>query len=169
VADSRLLSEFRVYAGQPFVEWFLRVHWCERRKLLKLSFPMPSPVANRWDGIPGGEIARLPDGKERPVRDRTLIEMKDGHRLGLVFPEVFALDATANTVRLTLLRSPVMSHHSPHPGQGLRAVYADQGVHEFRFRFFCGAGINGALLDAHAVMMHQPPLAADLTRGMAAK
>ncbi|MBP7936400.1 MAG: hypothetical protein KA354_17305 [Phycisphaerae bacterium] len=166
VADSRLLSEFRVYAGEPFVEWLLRVHWCERRKLLKLNFPLLDTIRKRYDGIPGGEIVRLPDGKERPVRDRTLIEMSDGRKLGLVFPEVFALDATPNLLRLTLLRSPIMAHHAPHNGQDLRAVYADQGIHEFRFRFFCGPDVNSELLDAHAMMMHRPPLAADLTRGM---
>lgn len=166
IGASELMAEFRVYAGEPFVEYRLRVYWNERHKLLKLTCPLRAALGTRMDGIPGGEIARQPDGKERPVCDRTLLHLADGGRVGLVLPDAYALDAAPRGVRVTLLRSPKMAHHWPYAGRGARAMYADQGVHEFRFRFFGGPGVTGDLLDRHALMLHRPLVAADLTRGM---
>jgi alpha-mannosidase len=138
LATSAVTAEHRVYAGQPFVELRLRVHWTARHRILKLTFELPSPAVWRRDGIPSApdqcELERALDGREHPVRDRTLLELADGRRLGLVFPDVFALDATPARVRLTMLRSPLMAHHDPYRGPAPRGTYADQGEHEFRFR-----------------------------------
>ena len=166
IGRSDIVCEYRAYAGEPFIEWHVRVYWNERHKLLKLTLPMPSPLTTRWDGISGGQLQRDPEGKERPVADRTLLALEDGRRLGVVFPDIYALDATPQAVRLTLLRSPKMAHHWPYAGPGHRAVYADQGLHEFRFRFFGGHGLTGPELDRHATMLHRPLVGADLTRGM---
>lgn len=166
IGNSDVVGEYRVFAGEPYVEWLLRVYWNERHKLLKLTLPMPAPLESRWDGIAGGAIARSPDGKERPLQDRTLLALADGRRIGVVCPDVFALDATAAAVRFTLLRSPKMAHHVPFDDPDRRCVYADQGHHEFRFRFFCGDALTGGMLDRHSKMLNAPPLAADLTRGM---
>ena len=59
-----------------------------------------------------------------------------------------------------------MAHHDPNPAPGPRGGYADQGVHEFRFRFFCGAKITGRELDQQVLIIHRPLVIADLTRGM---
>ncbi|MGQ9652166.1 MAG: glycoside hydrolase family 38 C-terminal domain-containing protein [Phycisphaerae bacterium] len=166
IGGSEIVIEYRVYAGEPFVECRLRVHWHERHKLLKLTVPLSPHVRRRHDGIPGGELSREPDGKEYPVRDRTMLELTGGQRIGLLFPDVYALDVASDAVRLTLLRSPKMAHDYRCQQPAPRAVYADQGVHDFRFRFFCGGAVDGELLDHHALMMHRPPAIADLTRGM---
>jgi alpha-mannosidase len=166
IGQSELMAEYRVYAGEPFVEWLLRVYWNERHKLLKLTVPMPSPLRQRHDGIAGGDLVRPPDVKERPVRDYTLLEMADGRKMGLVFPDAYALDATVEKVRLTLLRSPRMAHHFPYAGPGHRALYADQGMHEFRFRYYGGAKVTVEQLDQSALMLQRPLITADLTRGM---
>lgn len=168
ISKSEIEIEHRVYAGEPYVEWHVQVYWSERHKLLKLTVPLAAELTERIDGIPGGELVRQQDGKERPVRDRTLLKLADGSQIGLVFPDAYALDATANKVRITLLRSPKMAHHFPYEGTGPRAVYADQGRHEFRFRFYGGKQVSGALLDNHALMLQRPLVAADLTRGMPA-
>ncbi len=166
--DSRLMAEWRVYAGEPFIELLLRVYWSERHKLLKLVVPVAGGIERRWDGIPGGDIERQSDGRERPVRDRTLLQTGDGAKAGVVFPDAYALDVAADgsAVRITLLRSPLMAHHFPFPADGMRGVYADQGLHDFRFRFFVGTNVTGELLDGHALMLHRPPLTGDWTRGM---
>jgi len=167
--DSELIAEYRVYAGEPFVELLLRVHWRERHKLLKLVQPLSAGMVRHFDGIPGSELERRPLGHERPVRDRTLLELKDGQRIGIVLPDAYALDATPERARITLLRSPLMAHHDPCPADaGPRGVYADHGVNEFRFRFFCGRELTGAELDRHALLLHRPLATADLTRGMRA-
>ena len=168
IGNSELLAEYRVYAGESFVELLLRVYWSERHKLLKLTLPLPASMKHRMDGIPGGELWRVADGKERPVRDRTLLELAEGPPIGVVFPDAYALDAQSDKIRITLLRSPLMAHHYPFEGPGRRAVFADQGMHEFRFRFFCGPKVTGAVLDQHALMMQRELVTADWTRGMRA-
>lgn len=167
IGDSTLRAEWRILAGEPFVELKLTVHWREAMKLLKLVWPLAGAPAARLDGISGGSLARDNDGKERPLRDWTLVDGAGTEpAAGAVCPDVFALDGTPARLRFTLLRSPVMTHHDPNHGTGLNGVHADQGVHEFRFRFFAGAGAAAARLERDALMLQQPPVMADLTRGM---
>jgi alpha-mannosidase len=175
---SRLLAEYRVYAGEPFVELRLRVQWAAQHSVLKLTLELPAPATRRTDGIPGGELERALDGKEYPVRDRILLDLAGagaaarsaagGARLGLVFPDVYAGDVLPTRARLTLLRSPLMAHHDPYRGPMPRGCFADRGEHEFRFRWFYDATVTGAALDQHALMLQRPLVAADLTRGMPA-
>jgi len=159
---SDLLAEWRVYRDEPCTELRLRVMWLARHAVLKLTLPLPAPVADRLDGIPGGSLRRANDGCERPLRDWTWL----GPDLAVVCPDVFALDATRARVRLTLLRSPLMAHHDPHPAAAPRATVADQGGHEFRFRFWYGAAATPEQLETTALGWQRPLVLADLTRGM---
>ena len=159
VGDSRLRAEWRVYADDPAVELLLEVHWRERMKLLKLVLPLHGEPT-RIDGTPGMELVRPNDGRELPLHDYSSFA-----RLGVVCPDVFALDATGERARLTLLRAPLMAHHDPCPDFYPFAVVADQGVHHFRFRFNLAAP-KPADLAADARNYHRPPLVAELTRGM---
>lgn len=169
IGDSGLWAEFRVYHDEPFVEMNLRVRWVEQRKVLKLTIPTTPAAAvenrARIDGILGGHLERDPDGKERPLRDWTMMNLSNGNRLGIVAPDVFALDATSARIRLTLLRSCWMAFHEPYEGPGPRGIFSDQGVHHFRFRFFAG-GIDPQQMDRQAKMLQRPLIFADLTRGM---
>lgn len=167
IGSSPLLRRVRVHAGQRLVEIHLRVDWNERNRVLKLVLDGAgfAPV-RRWDGIAGGALERALDGAERPLRDWTLLADAAGRRLGVLSPEVYALDATPRRVRWTLLRSPQMAWHDPHPGGRPDGRYTDRGEHDFRFRF--QAGITAAELDAQADMWQRPPALADLTRGMPA-
>jgi hypothetical protein len=166
IGDSPLRAEYRVYKNQAMVELLLRVQWTALHKLLKLTFALPGGAASRYDGISGGQLQRPLDGRESPIRDRTLIELSDGGRVGVVCPDVYALDCTPQRLRLTLLRSPLMSHHDPYRGPFERGRIADQGEHDFRIRIFHGPDLSGDQLDAHALAIQRPPLWADLTRGM---
>lgn len=160
VGDSRLRAEWRVYAGEPFVELLLEVHWAERNRVLKLVLPTAGGAATRIDGTPGMGLERANDGVERPLDGWTSLA-----GLGVACPDVYALDATPARARLTLLRSPVMACHDPNPGSPARAVFADQGVHRFRFRFWPG-GLAPQMLAPQTEAMLRPPLWAELTRGM---
>jgi alpha-mannosidase len=166
IGDSQLEAEWRVYAGEPFVELRLRVLWVERRKLLKLAIDLPAASAERVDGIMGGSLKRANDGIERPLRDWTLLTLPGASKLGVVCPEVYALDASPDRVRFTLLRAAVMAHHEPNHGMALGRRFSDQGEHEFRFRFFMGGAVKEATLDAQALMLQRPLVGADLTKGM---
>jgi alpha-mannosidase len=165
IGRSTLLADYRVYAGLPCVELRLRVHWSEQHKALKLAVAVPG-AARRWDGIPGAGLERACDGRERPVRDWTLVELPAGKRLGVVCPDVFGLDGDGQRLRLTLLRSPLLAHHCPHSGEGARYLFADQGEHEFRFQFWSGPEVTAELLDQHATMLNRPLIGAEVTRGM---
>ena len=117
----------------------------------------------------GGEVVRTNSGKELPLRDWTLLDTVTANRplYGVVCPDVFAADAISQRLRLTLLRSPYLAHHDPFiAGAHPRGVIADQGVHTFRFRFFCRPDLTPEFLESQARMMNCPPLIADLTRGM---
>ncbi|MGD0094366.1 MAG: glycoside hydrolase family 38 C-terminal domain-containing protein [Planctomycetota bacterium] len=168
IGRSALTAEYRVFAEERCVEMRLRVHWVEKRKILKLVWPLKN-IVKRWDGVMGGELERPCDGKERPLRDRTLLETWHGRRAGVVCPDVFALDCDKTRLRLTLLRSALMAHHAPHPGDAARFTVSDQGEHEFRFQFHRGKHVTGQLLDRQAFMYQRPLAAADLTRGMPAR
>ncbi len=66
---SRVEAEWRVMAGDPFVDLHLRVHWQERHRVLKLVWDLPADwqPATRLDGIAGGGwLVRDNDGAERP-------------------------------------------------------------------------------------------------------
>jgi len=161
VGSSRLSAEWRVYSGESFAELRLQVHWLENLKILKLVLPFDGGQS-RIDGISGGHLERENDGIERPLRDWTLVAGK----LGIMCPDVYALDATPSRVRLTLLRSPWLAWHVPHPGGAPRATFADEGVHMFRFRFVAGPAANVLELDNQAIAIQRPLLFADLTKGM---
>ncbi|HEY3378483.1 MAG TPA: glycoside hydrolase family 38 C-terminal domain-containing protein [Armatimonadota bacterium] len=166
IGQSTLQAVWRQYAGEPFVELRLQVHWRERFSLLKMTLPLPSPVANRRDGILGGKLERENAGCERPLRDWTHFQLDDETSFAIVSPDTYALDATPQRVRLTLLRSAILTHHDPGHGNRPDGTVSDQGVHHFRFRFYYGASITTDLLEAHSLMLQRPLLAGDLTRGM---
>lgn len=166
VGQSQLCAEWRVYGEEEFVQLRLGIHWSEKLKILKMVLPLPASVSQRIDGIPGGCLERENDGRERPLQDWTMLDLGGGCDLGVVCPDVYALDAEPWQLRFTLLRGAAMSHHLPSSGTAPRAVISDQGEHEFRFRFFCGKGLNEQVLAVQALMLHRPLVMADLTRGM---
>jgi alpha-mannosidase len=163
IGHTGLKAEWRVYAGEPFVELRLDVHWCEAFKLLRLVLPLPAESPDRRDGIPGGSLVRPNSSVERPLADWTLCGA-----VGVVSPDVYAVEGAPARLRFTLLRSPAMTQGlDPDRDNVLsRAHIADQGEHTFRLRFFAGSGVTAKLLEDHALMLHRPILAADLTRGM---
>lgn len=166
LGDSLVSEEWRVYAGEPFVELRLTVNWREAMRLLKLVCPFPAAAAaERLDGIPGAALARPNNGREVPVQDWSRLSLPQG-QAALVSPDVYALDATPWRARFTLLRSPILTQHDPPPYDPSRAVYADQGEHLFRIRFYGGAALAPDFLTAQALMLHRPVLVADHTRGM---
>ncbi len=161
IGDSALRAEWRVYAGQPFVELRLRVHWRATQRLLKLVWELPDQGATREDGIPGGHLARPNNGREVPLRDWTRLAAA-----AVLSPDVYAADATPHRLRLTLLRGPLLTWHIPFTPAPERATPSDQGVHDFLIRFY-GIAATLEYLDTQAAMLHRPLLVADWTKGMA--
>ena len=164
IGDSLLRAEWRVYAGEPFAELTLEVDWRASFQILKLVLPLPDAPAERIDGILGGRLVRPNSGVEAPLLDWTLFPHTG---LGVVCPDVFALDSTPARARFTLLRAVPLAFHDPYAASFARAALSDQGPHRFRFRFFPD-GADSDRLEQHSLMLQRPLLAADLTRGMPA-
>ena len=172
IGNSGLTAEWRVYQ-EGFAELLLTVNWREEHKMLKLAQTLPGTPQHRTDGILGGWLSRPFDGREAPMRDGVLIETQlpgdDGERgvtFGIAAPDVYALDATPQRLRFTLLRSAIMAHHDPHNGIAPRRTFTDQGQHMFRFRYFANETIFTAEMEQRVTQMQRPPIIADLTRGM---
>ncbi len=168
IGESRLCADWRRYLGQDFYELRLRVTWHEHHKLLRLSWSPGAAIESREDGISGGALPRASDGRELPLRDRSLLKLADGSRAGLVAPEVFAISGDAAAVHLTLLRSCPFAHHEPKilPEKLEHYAWQDQGEHTFTLRYFPAGKVTAKELDRHALLLQQRPVIADLTRGM---
>ncbi len=168
IGESRLCADWRRYRGQDFYELRLRVNWHEHHRLLRLSWAPGAAIASREDGIPGGGLPRASDGRELPMRDRSLLLLADGTRAGVVAPEVFAVSGDAKEVRLTLLRSCPYAHHDPRilPEKLEHYAWQDQGEHTFIVRFLPAGKVAAKDLDRHALHLQQRPVIADVTRGM---
>lgn len=170
IERSDVIADWRVYAGEPLVELGLRINWHATHRLLKLVLPFDEEITERLDGIMGGSIERGRNPNERPMRDFCLIRLRSGLRIGIVCPDVFALDASPQSIRLTLLRSSFMAHHHPsHPATPPHAMPVDQGIQQFRFEFFAGRELEPETLERRALMIHRPVLVSDYTRGMTSR
>lgn len=168
IGGSRICADWRRYLGQDFYELRLRVTWHEHHKLLRLSWSPGAAILSREDGISGGGLPRASDGRELPLRDRSLLRLPGGERAGIVAPDVFALSGDQGCVHLTLLRSCPFAHHDPKilPEKLEHYAWQDQGEHTFTFRYFPAGRVTAKELDRHALMLQQRPVLADLTRGM---
>ena len=168
IGESRVCADWRRYRGQDFFELRLRVNWHEHHRILRLSWAPGAAIASREDGIPGGGLPRASDGRELPLRDRSLLLLADGTRAGVVAPEVFAMSGDAKEVHLTLLRSCPFAHHDPKvlPEKLEHYAWQDQGEHTFIVRVFPAGKVSAKDLDRHALHLQQRPVIADLTRGM---
>ncbi|MFM1851485.1 MAG: hypothetical protein RIS54_1169 [Verrucomicrobiota bacterium] len=168
IGESRVCADWRRYRGRAFYELRLRVNWHEHHRLLRLSWAPGAAITSRDDGITGGGLPRASDGRELPLRDRSLLKLAGGRRAGVVAPEVFAVSGDEREVHLTLLRSCPFAHHDPKilPPKLEHYAWVDQGEHVFFLRFFPAGSVTAATLDRHALHLQQRPVAADLTRGM---
>jgi alpha-mannosidase len=166
IGQSDLFRSFRLYHHSGDLEMTLRVSWQEKCRVLKLVLPWPNVADSHLDAICGGAIARPLDGREYPIQGWTALTLPSQQQLLIFCPEVFALDATSQRLRLTLLRSPLMAHHRPHPGGSIEGISSDRGEHLFRFRFKIKptAEPEACWDELHAWL--RPPFFADLTRGM---
>lgn len=168
IGESRICADWRRYIGQDFHELRLRVTWHEQHKLLRLSWAPGAAIESREDGISGGGLRRASDGRELPLRDRSLLHLAGGKRAGLVAPDVFAISGDTDGVHFTLLRSCPFAHHDPKilPPKLEHYAWQDQGEHTFILRYFPAGRVTARELDRHALLLQQRPVIADLTRGM---
>ena len=128
---------YTAYADWPHLEVNLRIHWQERRRMLKLSLPLPLDDASATCEIPYGAIARDAEGSEhvqqRWVRVDGKAKAGRPYAVGLVNTGQYAFDLKDSELRLNILRSAVFCHHPPAVVAGDRAErFMDMGQHDVR-------------------------------------
>lgn len=146
----------------------LRLDWAEYLRIAKLELRIPAGISRHIDGIPGDVLERPANGREFPMRDLSCAIAHDGSTLTAVAPEVFAVDADAESLALTLVRSPAYAWQGRKVTLDREALedWTDQGSHDFAIALL----ENAPLVDAERIALHmrRPPVAADLTHGMKA-
>jgi alpha-mannosidase len=163
---SQLVLWARLYAHNPGLELHFGLDWHQRLQVAKLVMPLTSAIKKRTDGIPGGLISRPQNGQEFPIVDWTLVNRENDSTLGIVCPDCSGIDGRDDSLRFTLLRSPVYAWHDPAKLED-DAFYrwTDQGEHLFRFLILEDAGPEA--LKMLALSNHRPPVCFDWTKVMA--
>jgi len=133
---SLIICRTLAYAGYPFLEFRLRIHWGEERKRLKLSIPTTLRSSDAFCEVPGGAIVRPGNGQEH-VQGRWMIlkGILKGKEtaLGIVNNGQYGFDLNDGEVRLSVLRSALYCHERTFDlGTPRYRKHMDQGVHEIR-------------------------------------
>ncbi len=161
---SKIVTHTTAYSHWPAIEYHLRVHWNEERKLLKLSIPTIFKSEFISCEVPGGIIKRPADGEEEVFGRWLLLHGKGDEArtaLGVASNGQHGLDFKDGEVRLSVLRSAAYCHE-----QGFRLTdypyrkFMDQGIHDIRLLVIAGdAGSIRLLLPGLADWLNAPPVA----------
>ncbi len=148
LGPNRLVEDYLLAAGDPFVEVRAQLSWAAPHTVAKLRFrtAIAGPVA-RWE-VPYGSTTRAADGSEEPLHSwLSVTGLADGipAGLGVAVDGLSAADvdtrcattgsAPAGDVGLTMARSPLYAWHDPAPvATDLELPHLDIGTHRFRVR-----------------------------------
>lgn len=158
---SYLEEDLLLYAGRSEVELRYRVGWREQQKTLKLNFEKEKAVKLVAE-TPYGQTVRSFCGSEMPVG--TFLTSADGEGDGftLLLDGIFSYDTEGETVRLSVLRSPIYGD--------LRMKELDmeksydilsQGITEGRLRLIADRVLSGGELPRAAAPFVTPCLTVD--------
>ncbi len=144
---SVITQDFCVYRELEYVPVRVKVDWHEKRKMLKLSFPLQLNYLRASYGIPYGVSFREPNGQEFPFTGFMDFEgTNPGMETAVTGLSVLCDTRTAcstmnQEARLTVLRSPIFAHHVPYePDDRLSYTYMDQGESEFTYALYPHSG-----------------------------
>jgi len=139
---SRVLQEFTFYADLPYIDAALRVHWQERRQMLKWVLPLRLKQCRAVCEVPFAAIERPVDGTENVGGRWLRIEEQRGGglALGVANDGQYAFHARGHgELGLSLVRGAVHSRFGDAPARADEShTYMDQGQHDFRFRLLWG-------------------------------
>ncbi|WP_320990525.1 glycoside hydrolase family 38 C-terminal domain-containing protein [Hungatella sp.] len=162
---SRMIQDFSVFQDLDYITVKTTVDWREKLAMLKLQFPMNmNYLRTSWE-IPYGVEQREPDGEEYPMQmwmdlEGTNPGMETSmNGLSILNDGKFAGSVAGKTAALTVLRSPVYTHHEPYQLQeNLEYVYVDQGTQTFTYSLYPhdGSWENAATVRRAKMMNCQP-------------
>ena len=161
---SRIVLQTIGYPRFPAIEFRLRIHWNEERRMLKLAVPTALRRASLLVEVPGGAIDRPGDGDEHVFGRWAVIEGESAgarQAVALIASGQHGLDFYRGELRLSVLRSAAYCHERNFPLADFPArKYMDQGIHDFRL--LVTAGEPATVLDrvsALADWLNSPPWA----------
>ena len=130
-----------------------RINWNEKQRLLKLRVGSAFDNKTFVSDIPYGAIERRADGTEWPIQRWARLGKTGGPVLGVINDGVYSASAEGGRFDLTLLRSPLYSHHEPqHPRPDIHHRYVDQGEAEFQIQLLPRSAGTGDDVFARASM-----------------
>jgi alpha-mannosidase len=146
---SRAMQHFTVYADSQYIDVFLRVHWQERRQMLKWVLPFRLQDAEAVCEVPFAAIKRSTDGVEHVGGRWVRLEENNRNKFAIGVANDgqygFAVKQNGN-LGLSLLRGAINCRFGDiYAWQEKKPVstdeyhtYMDQGQHDFRFRVLWG-------------------------------
>ena len=159
--ESTLTQIYSLYAGEAQVRVEASVNWQEKRKALKLMFPVNTENGQAATEIPFGHVKKNMDGKEETMQQWADLS-GEGIGLTVLNNSKYSVDFHENTIGFTVLRSPVYAHHDPYE---LRAdeeySYIDQGIQRFTYALLPHDGCwRKAGVMKKAALLNQPLITA---------
>ncbi len=133
---SRMVVKTILCPEWPVVEYQIRLHWNETKKLLKFSIPTSFTSNKILCEVPGGVIERPADGDEHVHGRWSMIRgfvNKEESAIAVINSGQHGLDFKDGELRLSVLRSAAYCHEQGFAiGDTPSRKYMDQGVHDFR-------------------------------------
>ena len=161
---SRIVLHMIGYRSWPVIEFRLRIHWQEERKMLKLALPTVFDRGDLFCEIPGGSIRRPGDGEEHVFDRWALVEGETGRSrmsLAVIGCGSHGLDFKNGELRVSVLRSAAYCHERGFKlAESPARKFMDLGIHELRFLVTAGdAGDVRRSASALADWLASPPFA----------
>ena len=135
---SALFLRFHLPRHGTELEIEVRVHWCEKDRMLKLSLPTLFPKARYIGQTAYGITDLLSDGREAVAQKWVAaVSKEDDAALTVINDCIYGSDFLDGEIRLSLLRSPAYSadpvSEGPMVAQDRYVPRIDQGERVFRF------------------------------------
>jgi alpha-mannosidase len=161
---SRIIFHMISYPCWPVLEFRLRIHWNEERRMLKLAVPTVFSQDSLLCEVPAGAIHRPADGDEHVFGRWALVQGRVKGcptALAVITSGQHGLDFADGEMRLSVLRSAAYCHERGFRlGKSPLRKYMDQGVHDVRLLVTAGDAEDVRLsLAGLADWLSAPPLA----------
>lgn len=162
-SDSFAVVQYKVPKHGTEMEVFLRIHWNEKSKMLKLSVPTAFPKSVFLGQVAYGAQELPMDGTEA-VAQKWVAVASDKGALTCINNGTYGYDFLDGELRVSLLRSAAYSGHPIHDRpivpQDRYSPRIDQGERLFTF-WFNGGNVRGRLdsIDREALIHNEQPFA----------
>lgn len=154
---SVLTQSYMLYQGDDKIRVKATVNWQEKRKALKLEFPVNTNDGKATVGIPFGHFEKKQDGKEEPMQMWADITA-DNVGLSVLNDGKYSVDFHDNTIGMTVVRSQVYAHHDPYvldPDE--EYMHIDVGVNDFAYSILPHDGaMKKSDIIKEAMLLNQP-------------